>query len=270
MIHSTQNTFQLSILNFLILLVCCSLGWSCSESASDQVQVWVLHDIPDLANIEMVNGDQVLLEISPGELTQVSMPLQETQLQFRNSGSPEVLLTSSLINFENQAYFFALRGSMENELSLVEVQQPITRTIGADHHSLTLLNLADPNLAFTVYQDTQAIAEVQSAEPDLLPQPQTLSIQVGQNRTLSTNHLPNSESNVVVGNFFANEASLLVIQSQPNQSMPEPTSTLSLELISLSISSSFDEPDQEESPLSDEDTDRENSNEEESNEAEEK
>ena len=213
----------------------------CGVSSSEQAQVWILHDVPDLANIEMVINDRAILEVSPGELTQVTFNLQTTTLQFRNSGASPILIQSSEITFENQAYFFALRGSVEHGLSLVEVADPIADQVNDTEHHLTLLNLAEPSLSFSVYQEDQNLVSIEPVMPDTLPISSTLFIQTGQNLTLSTDHVPNSASNAVVSDFFASEASLLLITSQATQSEPDtssdpmPTYTLDLTLIPLSI-----------------------------------
>ena len=189
----------------------------------------------------MVINDRAILEVSPGELTQVTFNLQTTMLQFRNSGASPILIQSSEITFENQAYFFALRGSVEHGLSLVEIADPIADQVNETDHHLTLLNLAEPSLSFSIYQEDQNLISIEPIMPDTLPISSTLFIQTGQNLTLSTDHVPNSASNAVVSDFFASEASLLLITSQATQSEPDtssdlmPTYTLDLTLIPLSI-----------------------------------
>ena len=241
-----MNQYLFSFLTRILPVSLLSLGLiigytGCGVSSSDQAQVWILHDVPDLANIEMVINDRALLEVSPGELTQVTFNLQTAALQFRNSGAAPILIQSSEIEFENQAYFFALRGSIEHGLSLIEIAEPITNQVSNTNHHLTLLNLADPSLAFNVYQEDQNLISIDPLMPDMLPTSMSLPIQTGQNLTLSTDHVPNSANNSVVSDFFAGEASLLLITSQATQSEPDTSSdltqtyTLDLTLIPLSI-----------------------------------
>ena len=201
------------------LILCSFFLYCCDEQTNNVASVRVVHHIQDVANIEILLDDQLILEATPNEMSrsvQVPQSLSKnTEMIVRHSGTIKALLRQKMAAIHSRENILILQGNRE-DIELVQVSQDIS--LSRDQHMLEIvvINLSSyelPNFSLIHEDANDPISSDEIIQSDVflttVPAANNVLLRIEVND--QQDQVQYDTSTEVYEDLLENESSLLLI-----------------------------------------------------------